>query len=218
MFTLSNPRFAGGWLVLLLLVLALAGPAFASEPIQISFSAQTIKASGITEGGDAILFACTIGRYSGMQKIGRHAEVISDADGDGEVTFTVAGLPLGAVWAVVDFTTGRHAVAAPPGLDLRPMEVPAHGWRAGPGHFDLRRDYLEVLVVRPGAGAWTLSVAEGGSNDDDGALNTVVRTRLERMRRLHGPDAVPRPPIVVPRDLLLIVDPHELDFFVWEAQ
>ena len=220
MTVFSKQRFSRR--ILLLLALVAAGSTFGAEPgaantIEITFSDRTIHASGISRGGDAIIFASIIGRHSGLQKLGRYREVVGDSDGDGEVTLTVPDLPVVSLWAVVDFTTGAHAVAAPPGFDPHPMELPAHGWRGGLEHFDLRRDYLEVLVVRPGAGAWMLSAAEGGSNDDDRALNAVLRTRLTRMQRLHG-DAAPRPPVVVPRDLLLIVDPHTLDFFVGEAQ
>jgi hypothetical protein len=187
-------------------------------PVQISFGELAVQASGITRGGDAIVFAATIGRYSGMQKLGRHAKVVADDDSDGAITLTVDELPVPSVWAVVDLQSGRYAVAAPAGFALRTMDLPSHGWRGGLQRVDFRRDYLEVLVVRPGAGAWTLRVSEGGANDDDGALNAVLRTRLARMQRLYGEDAAPRPPVVIPKDLLLIIDPHELDYFVVEAQ
>lgn len=205
-----------------LLTLFMAGWALGQpktgDPIRVSFSGDTVHASEVSRGGDVIVFACTIGRYSGMQKLGRHREVVRDADGDGEISLTVDKLSdLASVWAVVDFETGRYALAAPPGLQLRVMEIPEHGWRGGREHFELRRNYLEVLVVRPGVGAWTQSLSEGGSNDDDGQLNAVLRTRLAGMQRLHGDDAAPRPPVIVPRDLLLIIDPHELDYLVAEA-
>lgn len=193
--------------------------AFAEEPaVRISFSAETVRVEGVTSGGDVVIFAATLSQSGGMQTIGRRAEVIADSDGDGAVALTVSAIPTASVWAAVDFTTGRHSIAAPQGFPLRRMDIPEHGWRRGLEHFELRRGYLEVLVVRPGAGAWTLRAAEGGSNDDDGALNATLRTRLSKMHRLHGPDTTPRPPVIVPKDFLLVIDPHELDFFTSEAQ
>ena len=209
-------------LALLFLLLSTTSLAFGAEKadgsIQISFTESAMRASGVSQGGDAIVFACTIGRYSGFQKLGRHAEVIHDADRDGAIELTIAKPTISSLWVVVDFTTGAYAVAAPPGLEVRSMNVPEHGWKKGREHFDLRRDYLEVLVVRPGEGAWTLSASEGGANDDDGNLNSVLRARLASMQRLHGADTAPRPPVIVPKDLLVVIDPHYLDYFASEPQ
>ena len=222
MSSLQRRFHGGGVSPLILLMLLLAGSALGEpksvDPIRVSFSGDTVRASEVTRGGNVIVFACTIGRYSGMQKLDRHVQVVRDADSDGEISLTVEKLSdLASVWAIVDFDTGRYALAAPPGLELRTMNIPEHGWRGGREHFDLRRNYLEVLVVRPGVGAWTLSLAEGESSDDDGQLNAVLRTRLSRMQRLHGDDAAPQPPVILPHDLLLIIDPRELDSFVAEA-
>lgn len=221
MFHLKSILKTGGR-PFLTLVAVLAARLVCAQPtqtaVQISFADLAVHATGITRGGDAVVFAATIGRYSGMQKLGRHARVITDDDSDGAVTLSVDELPAASVWAVVDLQSGAYSVAAPPGFSLRTMDIPVHGWRGGLEHIDIRRDYLEVLVVRPGRGAWTLRAAEGGSNDDDGSVNAVLRTRLSRMQRIYGPDAVARPPVITPRDLLLIIDPHELDYFVAEAR
>jgi hypothetical protein len=83
---------------------------------------------------------------------------------------------------------------------------------------DFERDDLEVLLVRPGVGAWTLRVADGGANDGDGILNMNLRTTLERMERLYGADPVPHPARVQVKDLLILIDPHRLDYFVKEAK
>lgn len=223
MFALRKRFYGSGAPILTLLTLLLTasapGAPKTGEPIRVSFDGTTVRAADVSRGGDVIVFACTQGRYSGMRKLGRHLEVVRDTDGDGQVSLTVENLSaMASVWAIVDFDTGRYAFATPGGLAPRAMNVPEHGWRGGGEHFDLRRNYLEVLVVRPGAGAWTQSLAEGESSDGDGQLNTVLRTKLARMQRLHGADAAPAPPVIVPRDLLLIIDPHELDYFVSEAR
>ena len=222
MFALRKRFYGSGALILTLLTLLLTGSALgapkAGDPIRVSFDGDTVRAADVSSGGDVIVFACTIGRYSGMRKLGRHVEVVRDADGDGVVSLTIQNLSeVASVWAIVDFDTGRYALAAPGGFAPRAMDIPEHGWRGGSEHFELRRNYLEMLVVRPGVGAWTQSLSEGGSNDDDRQLNTVLRMRLANMQRLHGHDGPPRPPVIVPRDLLLIIDPHELDYFASEA-
>jgi hypothetical protein len=176
----------------------------AADRVQISFGDLAVHATGITKGGAAVVFAATIGRYSGMQKLGRHAKIVADDDADGSIALTVDELPVTSVWAVVDLRSGGYAVAAPAGFALRRMNLPTHGWRGGLQHVDFRGDYLEVLVVRPGVGVWTLRASEGGTNDGDGALNTVLRTRLAQMQHLYGADPKPRPPVIIPRDVLLM--------------
>lgn len=215
---LKNPSVRLSLLALLLFLGSRSGSAQpARAAVQISFGELAVRASGITPGGDAVVFAATIGRYSGMRKLGRHATVVADDDGDGSITWNVEELPVQSVWVVVDMQSGSYAVAAPAAFTAKKIDLPDHGWRGGLQHLDVRRDYLEVLVVRPGEGAWTLRASEGGANDDDGAVNSVLRTRLSRMQRLYGEDTAPRPPVIVPRDLVVLIDPHALDYFVAEA-
>lgn len=223
MLALHNHLFVSSRLILSLLALFLAQSVHGAEPdaansIRIAFSGETFHASGITPGGEAIVFVCTVGRSGGMRRLGRRAEVVSDVDRDGEIALAVGNASLASLWTVVDFTTGRSAVATPSGFEPEAIELHDQGWRGGGDHFELRRRHVEVLVVRPGEGAWMASPVEGGPNDGDGALNAILRTKLTSMRRMHGSDEAPRPPVVIPKDVLVVVDPRSFAFFVSEAK
>lgn len=186
-------------------------------PPSITFSAGALHATNITVGGEVVIFAALIDRYRGLPSLARHLEVVGDADGDGAITFTPRVMPESSVWAVVDFASGRYAISSPAGDDVKLTNLTQDAWRTGSSDLELRRDYLEVLVVRPGVGVWSSRAAEGGANDHDGSRNTVLRTRLAQMTPLVG-TAMPQPPVVIPRDVMIAFDPHSLEVFARGAR
>jgi hypothetical protein len=194
----------------------------APAPVVVSFSGTTVHASGITSGREAIVFGCTIDLYSGMRSLRRRAEIVRDTDADGAVDLPLSTLPVVSVWAVVDLESGRYALATPPGFTAPVHELPDDVWKSDTTFLDVERDYLEILIVRPGStphsGAWTLMASEGGSNDGDDKLNKKLRMTMDRLKHLHGAAATPQPGKVQKKDLVIAIDPHELDAFVKEAK
>ncbi|MCI0478939.1 hypothetical protein L0Y59_00125, partial [Candidatus Uhrbacteria bacterium] len=174
-------------------------------PVVVSFSGTTVHASGITSGREAIIFGCTIDRFSSMRRLRRRAEVVRDTDADGAVDLPLSTLPVVSVWAVVDLESGRYALATPPGFAAPVHELSDDVWKSDELFLDIERDFLEILVVRPGSGphsgAWTLMASEGGSNDGDDHLNKRLRMTMARLKHLHGADATPQPGKVQKKDL-----------------
>jgi hypothetical protein len=186
--------------------------------VSITISGNLIEATGITAGQDAIVFGCAIGKYSGLPEIVRQAVVVHDSDGDGAISLVLPNVPVTSVWAVVDYSSGRYAIGTPSGFTAKVAEISDHDWKKDTSQIDVTREWVEVLLVRPGGGAWTLRAGEGSANDADGASNRNLRAALSRMQFLHGDPSQAAPEKAKSKDLLIIIDPHELDVLVKEAQ
>lgn len=193
--------------------LALAAP-LAAAP-RIAFTAGGATADGIRPGGDAIWFVHEVTEFNGGPRLARIARVVTDEDRDGRVSLEGSVTP-SSVWAVVDYATGESAIVMPEGAPpVRELRERGNGWAAGSAHLDFGVSDLDVLLVRPGKGAWVVRCLQGGSRDGDGRPDNNLRVRLSDMERLHGADKTP--PVALPRDLVIAVHPTELLTFVRSA-
>jgi hypothetical protein len=181
-----------------------------------TFGPREITVAGIAGRHQVVVFGIGIGRHGGSPLLTREVKPLTDDDGDGQVTVTVHQIPPQSVWVIVDVETGEYVVTTPAGASPTSLDLPAGAWRGNQAHVNVGRRYLETLVVRPGVGAWALSLAEGGSNDGDGLNNGVSRLRLDRMAKLIGEEEGPSSAMA--KDLIVMVDPQTLDTFVSEAQ
>lgn len=149
---------------------------------QITLGDNTVKATGITPGGQAVWFG--VAREQGLYRIEvvTRREIVTDEDGDGVVRLDVPGgiVPM-SVWAVVDLASGEIALAMPPGTESRLEPFPSDGFvagtAAGPGHLQLRKELQEMCLVRPGVGAWHGRAGDGAAGDGDGQPDGVVTIR-----------------------------------------
>jgi hypothetical protein len=71
------------------------------------------------------------------------------------------------------------------------------------------RGLAEILVVRPGTGAWTLRLGDGGPADEDGAADGRLEAALDRMAPLAG--SPPPPSTFQKDDVVLVLDPNLLE-------
>ena len=202
-------RFIPGFLTLILGVASLA-----AAP-RITFTPTGATAEGIRPRGEAIWFVHTVTEFSGSPRLSRVIRVVRDDDGDGTVSIE-AMVGRSSVWAVVDYESGEYAVERPEGAaPLRELLDRSNGWAAGRAHLDFGVSDLDVLVVRPGHGAWTLRCFKGGACDGDGRMDANLRIRLEDMKQLHGSNKTAT--VVLPRDLVIAVHPRKLLTFVRSA-
>jgi hypothetical protein len=80
------------------------------------------------------------------------------------------------------------------------------------------RQFLEALLVRPtkgGApsGAWAGTVGDAGLTDADKKANGAVVLLLSRLRPIgQSPELLP--PVLIPNDVLAVVDPNSLEVYV----
>ena len=183
----------------------------------IEKTAAGLRAVGITAGADAIWFGETIDSYALSRRLTRHVVATQDDDRDGVVTFDNPPVSGFFLMIVVDVSTGDYAVHQ--GHGVRAREIPLHGnkWRSGLAHLDLSADYLEILLVRPGEGAWATRAAEGSTGDGDRQSNGKFRLMVNDMRPLM--EGSKRPAGGVRRgDVLVIVDPQTLDYVIRAAK
>lgn len=199
--------------VLMTAVVLWALPA-AAAPFKVTLEADAVLVSGMTPKGEVVLLGVT--RQIGADdfpEVRRHLEVLADDDGDGVIRYPVEeGIPLRSVWAVADLTSGDHDAAAPERFGLRRVTWRGRGVQRrndGKDAVEDQRTILELLVVRPQAGAWALRVRDGHDSDADGSIDGRLQGVLDQMEPLA---ASPQPPSVFQRDdLVLALDPAAME-------
>lgn len=188
----------------------------AADNVVLEPTATGLRASGVTKGGDAILFGATIGSFAKTRLLKRHALVVADSDRDGRVDFDLQPLPRFAFLVAVDAATGHYAIHKGEGVEGSELDTPGQSWRVGLEQFDVAAMFLEVLLVRPGTGAWTARLSEGGHKDGDQTLNGRVRIRVKDMDVLTANGGGPA--TVRPGDLLVVVDAQTLAYLIGAAK
>jgi len=207
-------RHAYALLVLLSIsVNAVAGDS-SERRLSLTFTPDTVVVSGGGRSHEIVLLGIGISRFGRAPLLTR--ELLTQSGIDGDVTFTPRQIPERSIWIAVDVNDGSHGMATPSGAAPPALQVGDNEWRGGRADVDIAREYLEVLLVRPGTGAWALRASEGGSKDADGRHDGVLKLRLANMERIAGEAG--GPPVATPRDLLIAVDPQTLQYFIREAR
>jgi hypothetical protein len=186
----------------------------ARADVKLTLEQSSITAAGITPGGEAIVFAALIGTYNGHPLLLRQAEIVIDDDRDGSITIPRRVDVRAAVWTVVDQKTGAFGITSPTGK-VRLLQLAGQAWRSGVEDLEIDRDVLEVLLVRPGVGAWTSRISEGGSGDADGNVNSKIKLRVPDMDAMGKVNRAAG--TVQKDDVLVLIDPRELQVVVIRA-
>jgi hypothetical protein len=191
--------------------------AAATDPLAIAFSQKEVTASGFTPKAPVVFFSVANQTGQFYATLVRREKVVT-ADSSGTAVYKLdEDLPRRSVWFAINLRTGEFAVAAPPTFPLRPtlpQPTLARDSATGLDLVDLSADYAEILVVQPGMGAWTDSVAKGSLKD----LNrTGLSLRTTPSSFLAVDKSNTHPDHLTPADLLIIVDPHSLRFFAGRA-
>jgi hypothetical protein len=193
---------------------ALAGAATAEPAIAVT--ATGFRATGITPGGEVVWFGASIGTFNMSRLLQRHARVVADSDRDGVVTLDMPEVSRFIVLTAVDLTSGAVAVHRGESGEGTELDLRGNRWRAALEHLDIPAEFLELLVVRPGTGAWTLRCAEGGDRDGDGAQNGAFRLKLKDMEPLAGDAKLQGN--VGRGDVVVIIDQQSLAYVVQTAR
>ena len=175
-----------------------------------------LRAAGITPGSDALWFGITIDTFAMTRRLTRHAAVVRDSDGDGMVVYETSPVSRYALLFIADAATGEYAIFRGEGVDAIELDLHGNQWRAGLEDFDLHADVLEILLVRPGEGAWTASAMEGGAEDGDRKRDGRFRLKVKEIDplakggpKLHGN--------VRRGDLLVVIDARTLAYAIRPA-
>jgi hypothetical protein len=207
-------------LSLVLPALAFAQPPSGPSGPAITFDKSSVSVAGISPNGRMVLFG--VAREIAEDDVAtlvRRSQVLSDDDSDGVVKLDLGrDVPLRSVWVAVDLATGQVTAAAPEGYPLRRVNWRGVGIARGNPRADRVEDArrsAEVLLVRPGAGAWQLTVGDGGEGDDDGAADGKLAAALDRMTPVAGTD--PPPARFDPKDIVVLIDPNRLELTIVQA-
>jgi hypothetical protein len=206
-------------LIIPLLAVRAAGaqgnPTTPAQPdLKLAFEKSAVVASGLPPGSQVVWFGVARQISQHTATIVRRETVIADDDKDGAVRLELdRPVPFQSIWVAVDLATGAAAVAVPEGYPLRQVELPGQSVGHGGGQSDWVEDsrgYVDIVVVRPGQGAWGATVGDGGGADDDGAYDGRLVAALDRMRGL-GPNPPGAPQHFKPRDLVVVIDPNRME-------
>ncbi len=180
--------------------------------------------AGITPKGQALGFS--VAREladDDVATVVRRTQVLADEDGDGKVEWDLE--PRRAV--ALDLGGGRPRRPArwppprPEGYPLRLVSWRGGGLgRGGVGADQVRdaRSFVEVLLVRPGQGAWQLTVADGSAQDADGRADGKLAAALDRLEPVPGLPGITGPPSRFdPSDVVVVIDPNRMELIVVQA-
>jgi hypothetical protein len=196
---------------------SLSSGASAPPELAITFEESAVLAADLTPDGEALFFSLARIPLGYTQRVERRVESLPvDALGEASYEIEVGGpVPEKSVWAVVDLSSGAFAIAAPGSFFLDESPVPGNAFEVGaPGLLNRFRHtfpWVDMVLVRPGVGAWTLRASDGGGQDRDGTANGRTVTALEDAEPVG---VSPEPPDRFQEDdVLVVIDPRELRFY-----
>ncbi len=205
-------------MIVLCLALTASARAVENAAPQLEITATTITARGITPGGTAVIVGSGRQQSGPRWGITRRQYLRADTDQDGVITLPQTASTAFIAWAVVDLVTGRHSVAVGPGTTLRRVDL-ARSIKRGPDGIGTSiatgHEFVEVLWVRPGIGAWAASVGDGGQADADRTPDGRTSCDLQTMRPIGKSPAAPRH--MLPGDTVVIIDPFTTEIFATGA-
>jgi len=192
-------------------------------PLTITFGERSVQVSG-PPGGQVVLFG--IAREFTMPKVPvlgvvRRAIVLSDSAKSGRFTLDLGEAPpQAALWVAVDLGSGAHAVAASRGYApvqaLVPAETVKHDNVGQLNKFEFPASEMDVMVVRPGEGAWHLYAAKRGKRDENAALSSrTIRIDVSAMEPLGS--SAPAPKSFKNGDVIAVIDPHWMNYGLIEV-
>jgi len=176
--------------------------------LRLVLESGTVSVQGATPGGKVVLFG--VDRVVGDDDYPTTfvtREVTEDGDRDGTIEHQLDHrLPVRRVWVAVDLTSGAADVSIPGDNGQR-----VEGWRGrglrqtGRHAVEDDRGALEILLVRPGSGAWGELVRDGGQEDEDGAVDGRLAAVLDQLAPVGGSSRAPQD--FQRGDLVFAVDP-----------
>jgi hypothetical protein len=161
----------------------------------------TLVAQNASPGGTVAWIGAANEPRNGYTRMAIRDGLVIDDDRDGAVIFPLPyGVAPRSVWAAVDVRSGDVAVASSKIFRLKVKhsgELVVRDDKHGKPHaLSVRAEWAELLLVRPGVGAWRSSAADGAASDEGAAADGLIDILLQRLRPLAL--AVPSSAISLP--------------------
>lgn len=186
-----------------------AAPSAVAAPLTLTLNGSTVAISGISPRGQVYVYGVMRTNVTGYTQLLRYAGPL-DAAQDGSATLTLREPFSGdAFFFAIDLASGGSGRITPGGQPVREFVLPDGALKkANNGQLQQLETHLPIanlLLVRPGTGAWELTVGDGGPDDDDHAANGISTNRPEQMNAVgRSPEA---PKNFRADDLLFVFDP-----------
>jgi len=181
------PRIALGSAIAILLATTSgplsAQPGPAPGKLSVGFDSEGAVVEGITPGGNVAWLGASRSHEEWGEHLAHWRLLTADDDKDRIVRFPrEKGFPEMTILAAIDLTTGTWAVGATyplegevPGPDLG---QPRHDSSGLVDSISVPASRVDLLVVRPGADAWSARILDGSPLDLDAATDGVVTVGL----------------------------------------
>lgn len=210
-------------IILMLLAATAAGAAEERNVLTFRFDADAVVVRGATPKSDVVLVG--IARElvnTSPRTVGtiRRSEILSDADGDGEVRLPIpSGVPSQGLWAAIDLTSGAHLTAPTDGYPAPLLELPPQILRndnAGQlRKVEWRLPQMDLFVVRPGIGAWMLYASRASMLDENRGTPHPLRLDVGGMTPLGSSPAAPHH--LKQRDVVVIFERSGMAYAILEV-
>ncbi len=174
-----------------------------------------VVATGLTPGGRVAWFAFARERTDWISQVFRWENLAADVDGAGRAVLDLGrSTPVKAIFVAVDVSTGAYAASSPSdypwatevpfptgGLSFASDQASVIALRAP-------QDELEVLVVRPGVGAWRSTVRH-----DDAPLDATPGVDVNVSNLTPWGAAPSSPGSLRQGDVVVAIDPIHMQYF-----
>ncbi|HEX2834372.1 MAG TPA: hypothetical protein VHW00_15285 [Thermoanaerobaculia bacterium] len=198
---------------------AIVSPMLWAAPV-LRFSGSKATVDGLTPGGTVAIFCVALEPIGAPPVPTRTREMLLLHDDDRNSAVVLdhtRPIPAISVWVVVDIETGQRTIAGGPGYEplLMPLGEVAKRDNAG----QLRKlsaalGEVELMVVRPGVGAWSLYAAKT-SRFDESRRDEPLRVDIGSM--IPAGDTPAAPNALRQGDIVTVIDPYTMRVFVTEV-
>jgi hypothetical protein len=190
-------------------MLAAATSASAAK-VSLKADSNSVVVDSSKSADSMILYGVSVGNHHYLTQVRTVATMLKAKRGGGPLAFDAPdGIPMRSVWAAVDPDSGDYTISARPGYPIHRLELPAAALHDGLLSIDCSD--LDVLLVRPGVGSWTITVHDGGYGDADRRGNGLLTVDFGRARAVEG-NAEP-PQLLKDGDVVVAIDRIHMDVF-----
>lgn len=192
----------GGGVILAALLLSLPVAAYAGLSEQgrkspvIAFEQSAVVITGVTPNAQVVVFGVSRQPVAYVWRTSNVSVTVeSDAEGTARLELE-RPVWVNSIYAAVDFTTGRYAIASPQGTPRRVTDA-----------FETDRGRYRVLCVRPGEGAWRISPDDLRTGGDRRLAGESVQND-RRMPAIAGEQVSPGR--LRSQDVVIVIDPEQM--------
>lgn len=193
-----------------------------SQTLGVVVSNTEVKISGLTPGATVVLYSVSMEPRPYTARLVRRSEVLLDDDRDSVVTYRLTQKPsIRSIWAAVEVQNGWFAIASPSGYKPRKMYEASRlsdRTKLNTDKLQFERAAIDILLVRPGRGAWTLRSGDGWANDEDKMSNGKLIVSVEHFRPLTPEVKGTTPARVNAGDVIIAIDPYQFEYAVLQGE